>query len=184
MPGVKRKAQPSRQAEGTSKAAPSSSSRAASSNSRTQRTSDSEDGQFDDDQDLLAQAMTGNGADESDGSDDGSGHSNLDEPMADAELAERVEGDMQSDEDMEGGFEDLEGADAESAGFEGLEGEEDDNPQEDEPMGGDGGWAGRKKSQSALYAIPSYEEVQGLKETGDLFKSNVFKLQVSAKPLD
>jgi len=35
-----------------------------------------------------------------------------------------------------------------------------------------------KKKKNPLYKAPTNEEIQGLKETTDLFKSNIFKLQV------
>ena len=36
----------------------------------------------------------------------------------------------------------------------------------------------QKNGESVIFKAPTNEEVQGLKETGELFKSNVFKLQV------
>ncbi|KAF9584422.1 hypothetical protein BGW38_006511 [Lunasporangiospora selenospora] len=38
--------------------------------------------------------------------------------------------------------------------------------------------AGAKPTSSALYKAPTNEEIQGLQESSDLFKSNIFKLQI------
>ncbi|SNX84858.1 uncharacterized protein MEPE_03567 [Melanopsichium pennsylvanicum] len=73
---------------------------------------------------------------------------------------------IMSDEDMDGGFQDLEAA--------------SDNDNDDAAFISDNTTASpsRKPTKSALYAIPTLAEVQGLKETGELFKDNVFKLKV------
>ena len=125
---------------------------------------------FDDDEDLLASAAAGTGSaaipdDEEDDSD-----SNDDQETAedgDNENADNAE--LMSDEDMEGGFEDLEA--------EASDEQDQESEQEQDPQSSSG--APKKKSKpAALYALPTTEEVKGLKETGELFKSNVFKLKI------
>ena len=75
-----------------------------------------------------------------------------------AEPVEDME--MYSDEDLEGGFEDVEDA------------EDDVVDAEPEDV------TERVPSTSSHYAIPSNEEIHGLKETSDLYMNNVFKLQL------
>uniref|UniRef100_V5GFV1 U3 small nucleolar RNA-associated protein 22 n=2 Tax=Kalmanozyma brasiliensis (strain GHG001) TaxID=1365824 RepID=V5GFV1_KALBG len=70
-----------------------------------------------------------------------------------------------SDEDMDGGFEELEAAD----------GDEDAQVSASPDATAS---SSRRPNKSALYAVPTLAEVQGLKETGELFKNNVFKLKV------
>lgn len=60
--------------------------------------------------------------------------------------------------------------------------EVDENDQED----GENVNADARKPKSSvdkLYKAPTNEEMQQLKETTDLFKSNLFKLQVRLKPI-
>ncbi|KOS15490.1 hypothetical protein Malapachy_2735 [Malassezia pachydermatis] len=64
--------------------------------------------------------------------------------------------DMYSDEDLDGGFEDVEGEEEVAA------------PLQEEPS----------RTTAAHYAIPSLDEIHGLKETSDLYQNNVFKLQL------
>ena len=80
---------------------------------------------------------------------------------------------MLSDEDMEGGFEDLEAEDGMDGGFVDLEAEEDAEEPADSPPKVQAPPAG-----SSHYSLPSNEEIHGLKETGDLYLNNVFKLQL------
>ena len=75
-----------------------------------------------------------------------------------AEPVEDME--MYSDEDLEGGFEDVEDAEDDV-----VDAEPDDVTE-------------RVPSTSSHYAIPSNEEIHGLKETSDLYMNNVFKLQL------
>jgi U3 small nucleolar RNA-associated protein 22 len=89
---------------------------------------------------------------------------------------------MMSDEDMEGGFDDLEeGGELNGGQYEDSDGDEDDFEDLEAEAEEVGKTAKRKgaKSKEALYAPPTNEEMQGLRETGELFKSNVIKLQVS-----
>lgn len=85
--------------------------------------------------------------------------------------------DMYSDEDLEGGFEDVE-EDDDDAADEGDVVDDEDGGNEDD--GGDDAEDApvAKPAPSAHYAIPSNEEIQGLKETSDLYMNNVFKLQM------
>lgn len=71
---------------------------------------------------------------------------------------------MLSDEDMEGGFEDLEDdADLVSE----ADGSDVDEPEAPAPPSG-----------PSHYSLPSNKEIHGLKETGELYMNNVFKLQL------
>lgn len=90
-----------------------------------------------------------------------------DDEDEDFDRIERSEVELMSDEDMDGGFEDLEA--------EGDHGDAGHQPAHNQEAAAS---ATRKSSKSALYAIPTLAEVQGLKETGELFKNNVFKLKV------
>lgn len=83
---------------------------------------------------------------------------------------EPSEVELMSDEDMDGGFEDLEAGDNTQNGDD-MEATPSDNVVTSAS-------SSRKSNKSALYAIPTLAEVQGLKETGELFKNNVFKLKV------
>lgn len=106
---------------------------------------------------------------------------------------------MYSDEDLAGGFEDLEegASDDDSAmegGYEDLEeaASDDDTanvtstdsvegadmPVADSAASAKAGAVSTAGGSSARYAIPSNEEIHGLKETGDLYMNNVFKLQL------
>lgn len=83
---------------------------------------------------------------------------------------------MLSDEDMEGGFEDLEDEDDMEGGFEDLEADDEDKAVSapvDAPLP-----TRTATSGSSHYSLPSNEEIHGLKETGDLYMNNVFKLQL------
>jgi U3 small nucleolar RNA-associated protein 22 len=88
---------------------------------------------------------------------------------------------MMSDEDMEGGFEDLEeeGGELNGGQYEDSDGDEDDFEDLEAEAEEIGKPTKGAKSKEALYAPPTNEEMQGLRETGELFKSNVIKLQVS-----
>lgn len=190
MPGVKRKASNSqfnpKQSAPPTKAKTNGDGKAAQKKQAAEDSSDNESG-YDDDQDLLANA-SGITKDES---DSGSSQED-DEEEEDDELAWNGTGqengleddaEMNSDEDMEGGFVDLEDPnnnthgdymdaeeeEGEDGGQEAMEEEEEEEGQSFKP----------KKKTAGLYAAPTNEEVQGLKETGELFKNNVFKLQVS-----
>ncbi|SPO26844.1 uncharacterized protein UTRI_04157_B [Ustilago trichophora] len=161
---------------------------------------------FDDDEDLLDSALHGTGSaalpdaldddddeddDEDDNEEDSEGASqdeielasdqddddddddqdevdSDDEEEEDFDRIERSEVELMSDEDMDGGFEDLE-----------ARGEDDkDTAAPASTSDNADASASRKPNKSALYAIPTLAEVQGLKETGELFKNNVFKLKV------
>lgn len=79
---------------------------------------------------------------------DGEEKASSDEEASDGEIH------MLSDEDMEGGFEDVAQAETAEAG------------------------PSRAKAHPSLYAIPSRDEMSALKNTSELFKSNIFKLKV------
>lgn len=89
---------------------------------------------------------------------------------------------MLSDEDLEGGFEDLEddGADLEAmAEDDGEDGDADDD--DDEAAGvapAEGGADVSNSVPDARFAVPSLDEIHGLKETSELYMNNVFKLQL------
>jgi U3 small nucleolar RNA-associated protein 22 len=59
--------------------------------------------------------------------------------------------------------------------------EEEDEEEEDNGVNGKAFGKKSKKNQyvSELYQPPTNQEMQGLKETSDLFKSNIFKMEVS-----
>lgn len=88
-----------------------------------------------------------------------------------------------SDEDSEGGFEDLEGEDGVSggeddeAGFEMLETSEDEDNDggQQRPQGNT---IRNGKPKESLYALPTTEEMDELQKTSEQFKSNMLKLQV------
>lgn len=164
MPGVKRKQAPSSAAAGNTPAASSSKGKkVAKKAAPAQVDSEDDDEEFDDGEDLLAASHALNGGEDSDDDDD-------------------------DDSEMEGGFEDLEAAgngngapaddyedsdDADEDGFEDLEGGDGDGDEDDADA------APSKRAKNAhLYAPPTNEEMQGLRETGDLFKSNIVKLQI------
>ncbi len=91
-----------------------------------------------------------------------------DDEEEDFDQVEQGDVELNSDEDMDGGFEDLEAGD-----------DEDAEAATEAPNANiAAAYASRKTSKSALYAIPTLAEVQGLKETGELFKNNIFKLKV------
>lgn len=98
-----------------------------------------EESNFDNDVDLLAEV------------DDDSQHES-----SRFEAEETV--DMYSDEDLEGGFEDV-----------------NENESTQKPSDGSDLQPPQKQS---LYAIPSRDEISTLKNTSELFKSNVFKLKI------
>ncbi|CDR88588.1 uncharacterized protein SPSC_04415 [Sporisorium scitamineum] len=100
-------------------------------------------------------------------SDQEDGEGGEDEQSDDFDRIERSEVELMSDEDMDGGFEDLEAADDTEA--------DAASPSDAIAVSES---SKRKPTKSALYAIPTLAEVQGLKETGELFKNNVFKLKV------
>ncbi|EPQ25892.1 uncharacterized protein PFL1_06923 [Pseudozyma flocculosa PF-1] len=185
MPGVKRKSTGSGSQPGTplSKASPSKRSTAKSPAKRAavqygngDDDDDDQDDGFDDAEDLLASALNGTGSaaladdddDDDDSEDDG------DDDDGDNAAGDHLE--LMSDEDMEGGFEDLEGQEEDDeGGFEDLEAGGDGGAGDDDDEAGP---SQKRSKTSALYALPTTEEVQGLKETGELFKSNVFKLKI------
>lgn len=158
------KAGPSKQAE------PISDKRFRAAPAVQHEISDEEDGSddFDDGQDLLAAATS-------------SGRAGI--------AAEILSGDESGEEldrfDPEpqyAGMDDYE-EDADEDGFEILDEEDPDDVQGGGVRGQiDGaGSAHKSKAQKsqALYALPTNEEMQGLRETGELFKTNILKLQVS-----
>lgn len=78
------------------------------------------------------------------------------EGESDVEREDGEDVDMYSDEDMEGGFVDVAEEDAEA----------------------EGSTSTRPNGKKSLYAIPSRDEMSQLKNTTELFKSNIFKLKV------
>ncbi|ETS59915.1 hypothetical protein PaG_05887 [Moesziomyces aphidis] len=204
MPGTKRKAEASTSKASSSKHAASPAARASSKRKPEPVYMDDSDNndEFDDEEDLLDSALHGTGSaalpddlneddddededdDEEDSEEEGSDSEATDaasqdeielasdaddfDDESDDEEQAQTDGDggeveIMSDEDMDGGFEDLEANGA----------------QEDPSSSATAAaYASRKASKSALYAIPTLAEVQGLKETGELFKNNVFKLKV------
>ncbi|PWZ00349.1 Nrap-domain-containing protein [Testicularia cyperi] len=200
MPGVKRKASSS--AAKSSIAPPTSAtSRSKTRTIKQAKRADSVDSDnnddFDDDEDLLTSALNGTGSaalsdpgeqdedddendeddDENTGADASSGESDIDEEEEDEEDGDGdgddLEGngdhvEMMSDEDMDGGFEDLE---AESGNTEAISSTSANAITASSTTNG-------KPTKSSLYALPTHSEVQGLKETGELFKNNVFKLKI------
>lgn len=129
MPGTKRKAA----------AAPEKNGRKQNGSKVDEEEID--DADFDDDEDLMAAALAGEGED---GEEDDSSDAD--------EMDKEVQ--MLSDEDMEGGFEDVAEVQEAEAG------------------------PSRSKTHPSLYAIPSRDEMSALKNTSELFKSNIFKLKV------
>ncbi|KAI3494701.1 hypothetical protein L1887_40517 [Cichorium endivia] len=204
MPGTKRKAEASTSKASSSKHAASPAARASSKRKPEPVYMDDSDNndEFDDEEDLLDSALHGTGSaalpddlneddddededdDKEDSEEEGSDSEATDaasqdeielasdaddfDDESDDEEQAQTDGDggeveIMSDEDMDGGFEDLEANGA----------------QEDASSSATAAaYASRKASKSALYAIPTLAEVQGLKETGELFKNNVFKLKV------
>ncbi|WFD01385.1 U3 snoRNP protein [Malassezia obtusa] len=85
---------------------------------------------------------------------------------------------MYSDEDMEGGFEDLEDGD------DGDEPEDQDMEDDEEEDGHVQGAPSKLTEPSessapdARFSVPSLEEIHGLKETSELYMNNMFKLQL------
>lgn len=84
---------------------------------------------------------------------------------------EEMQPDMYSDEDLEGGFEDLERS------FEDLE-QGEDGADEDDAEDNEAEVQAKEKHVASAYAIPTHDEVHGLKETSELFMNNLFKLQL------
>ncbi|PWN52033.1 Nrap protein [Violaceomyces palustris] len=170
MPGVKRKANAVSSSQ--SSVQPSSSKKKqALKNSPSKAAQVSEDDdEFDDDEDLLASAVAGTGsaalADDDDNGDDDEEDEDEDEEIPTESKKRIVE--ILSDEDMDGGFEDLEADDLMDDQDDSEHGQDDRSTAE----------ASKKSKAAALYSLPTTEEVQGLKETGELFKSNVFKLKI------
>ncbi|CAO1620650.1 unnamed protein product [Sympodiomycopsis kandeliae] len=120
----------------------------------------------------------GSGSDDSEDGDDDDMNDEEDFDDDQDLLADAQDGSYESDdESMEGGFEDLEDgvsdedSEADTDGFEDLEGQDQD--QEDQQAS-----QSKRSKNSHLYAPPTNEEMQGLRETGDLFKTNIFKLQI------
>jgi hypothetical protein len=98
------------------------------------------------------------------------------------------EGLNDEDSDMEGGFEDLEGEgeqDGEQDDDLEMDGAEPDQEEDEAEKDAENDEAARpsKKPTSRLYAIPTNQEMQTLRSTGELFKNNVLKLQVRCKSL-
>lgn len=105
--------------------------------------------EFDDDEDLMANALR---AEEEEIEEDESGEDESgDENGANEDVM------MLSDEDMEGGFEDVAAEEVDVAG------------------------PSTAKGHRSLYAIPSRDEMSALKNTSELYKSNIFKLKVSSQ---
>ncbi|UZJ57076.1 hypothetical protein CBS101457_006396 [Exobasidium rhododendri] len=108
---------------------------------------------FDDEKDLMADAMA-NGGDDKEVSSEGEG---VEAEYGKGNGTGNGEVEMFSDEDMEGGFEDVTGPNYD---------EEADPNSSDMPH------------QTSLYAIPSRDEMSALKNTSELYKSNIFKLKI------
>lgn len=64
-----------------------------------------------------------------------------------------------------------------------AEGESEDEVQENETSSVPKDGSKKKQYVSELYQPPTNDEMQGLKETSELFKSNIFKMEVGADPL-
>ena len=97
---------------------------------------------------------------------------------ADAKKDQEVE--MMSDEDLDGGFEDVEDDESIRAGSKTEVNEIDDDDAAKntyERMAPEGGSAS-SHGTSSLYTLPSNEEIHGLQETSDLYMNNMFKLQL------
>jgi hypothetical protein len=145
MPGVKRKAASSSDTK-SSTGKRNSSSNITARYDRAEAKSGPDD--FDDGNDLMAAALAGEGDEEEMPSEVGS----AEEGNGNGEV------EMFSDEDMEGGFEDVSG-----------------QVEEEEGMHS----AKRSSNHPSLYAIPSRDEMSALKNTSELYKSNIFRLKVS-----
>ncbi|KAJ9477861.1 U3 small nucleolar RNA-associated protein 22 [Pseudozyma hubeiensis] len=206
MPGIKRKAEVSTSTPSSSKhaASPSARSTPASASRKSKHAttymddSDNND-DFDDEEDLLDAALHGTGSaalpDAEDDDDDDDEEDSDDDEEAEADAASQDEIELASDQDDEDDDDDVDDDDEEEddfdriersevelmsdedmdGGFEDLEGAEDDGTKVESSASAS---SSRKPTKSALYAIPTLAEVQGLKETGELFKNNVFKLKV------
>ncbi|KDN37312.1 Nrap protein [Tilletiaria anomala UBC 951] len=91
-------------------------------------------------------------------------------------------GEEEDGSEMEGGFVDLEAEEEDNAeGDDVVEGEQGDSigaNADDAEAGATTNATGKSKRISSLYAIPTNEEMQGLRETSELFKNNVIKLQI------
>ena len=97
---------------------------------------------------------------------------------ADAKKDQEVE--MMSDEDLDGGFEDVEDDESIGAGSKTEVNEIDDDGAAKntyERMAAEGGSVS-SHGTSSLYTLPSNEEIHGLQETSDLYMNNMFKLQL------
>lgn len=110
---------------------------------------------FDDDEDLMANALTGEEEEMNQDKDDGEAE---DESSGEENGPNDVQ--MLSDEDLEGGFEDI--------------GAQDYDVDEAGPSRTSG-------HHRSLYAIPSRDEMIALKNTSELYKSNIFRLKVSVR---
>lgn len=86
--------------------------------------------------------------------------------------------DMNSDEDMEGGFEDVEDDDDVADLVEDEDEDEDEDKNEDEEVDEQERAAPSVPSHDSRFAVPSLDEIHGLKETSELYMNNVFKLQL------
>lgn len=146
MPGIKRKGGPAYKGNGVGQ----NSKKKLQEEVAVELDEESNSGDFDDGEDLMAAAvdevLDGEGEDGG-SSDEGS----IDEDERDGEVH------MLSDEDMEGGFEDVAEVEEVQAG------------------------PSRSHTRPSLYAIPSRDEMSALKNTSELYKSNIFKLKVRSK---
>ncbi|KAK0529877.1 U3 snoRNP protein [Tilletia horrida] len=116
---------------------------------------DNGDDDFDDGEDLMATAMKGAEQHEESASDDGNDDSE------------------EADED---GFEDLEAE--EEKGKAAASGQDEDGSQAAAAGPAPPSKAQQKRTGTGLYALPTAGEIQSLKETAQLYKNNVLRLQI------
>lgn len=141
MPGIKRKGAPALAGNGVKQ---NGKKKLPQEEVVVESDEESDSGDFDDGEDLMAAAMA---------SDEG--EKGEEEPSDEDERNGEVH--MLSDEDMEGGFEDVAEIGEAKAG------------------------PSRTKTESSLYAIPSRDEMSALKNTSELYKSSIFKLKVRSE---
>ncbi|KAE8229567.1 hypothetical protein CF326_g5461 [Tilletia indica] len=121
---------------------------------------DSDDSSDDDDEDDDEDGMDG----DDDGQDDFDDDEDLMAVARDGEVVD--DDDDDDDEDEDGGFEDLESA------------EKDEQPEAAPAKSATPSAAQQKRSGTGLYALPSAGEIQKLKETSEIYKNNVLRLQI------
>ncbi|WFC98876.1 U3 snoRNP protein [Malassezia yamatoensis] len=96
-------------------------------------------------------------------------------------MPEEAEGEieMYSDEDLEGGFEEISESEANGEAMDEEVHSTESFVQEDQVMPtNQGETSNQVKGADARFTVPSLEEIHGLKETSELYMNNVFKLQM------